>query len=71
VANFADIYRRMTKAGAAEIVEEASLADTIDRLLPDPKPAGMRARAFAEAEAAGILERILAALDPVVRRSRS
>ncbi len=67
LANFAEIFRRMAAAGAVEIAEEGSLAATIDRLLADPKPAAARARAFAAAEAAGILERILAALDPVVR----
>jgi 3-deoxy-D-manno-octulosonic-acid transferase len=69
VANFAEIFRRMAAAGAVEIADEGSLAATIDRLLADPKPAAARAQAFAAAEAAGILERILAALDPVVKAS--
>jgi len=67
LANFAEIYRRMAAAGAVEIVEEESLPATIDRLLADPKPAAARAQAFAAAEAAGILDRILAALEPVIR----
>jgi len=69
VANFAEIFRRMAAAGAIEMADEESLAPTIDRLLADPKPAAARAQAFATAEAAGILERILDALDPVAKAS--
>jgi 3-deoxy-D-manno-octulosonic-acid transferase len=66
VANFQDIFDRMAKAEAVAIATEADLGVTIDRLLSDPRPAGQRARMFAEAEATGILERVLSALDPVV-----
>jgi 3-deoxy-D-manno-octulosonic-acid transferase len=66
VANFQDIFERMTKAGAVTIAEEPALASAIDRLFADPQASGRRAEAFALAEAEGILERILAALEPVV-----
>jgi 3-deoxy-D-manno-octulosonic-acid transferase len=66
VANFQDIFDRMAKAEAATMVEEPLLAPTIDRLLGAPEPSARRAVAFALAEADGILERVLSALEPVV-----
>ncbi len=66
VANFQDIFDRMISAEAVTIAAEAELAVTLDRLLSDPRPAAMRASAFAQREAAGILQRVLIALDPVV-----
>lgn len=65
VANFQDIFDRMAAAKAVTFASEAELPKTVERLLADPKPAGGRALAFAEAERAGILERILDALAPV------
>ncbi len=66
VANFQGIFERMTKAGAVTIAEEPVLASAIDRQFADPQASGRRAEAFALGEAEGILERILAALEPVV-----
>lgn len=66
VANFAEIFRRMAAARAVTIAPEDKLAETLHQMLADPGPAAARARTFAEAEAAGILERLLAALAPVV-----
>jgi len=65
VANFRDIFDRMAAAGAVTLAAEAELPAAIEALLADAQAAGARARAFAEAERAGILERILAALAPV------
>jgi 3-deoxy-D-manno-octulosonic-acid transferase len=65
VANFQDIFDRMAAAGAVTFAAEAELPAAIERLLADAEGAGLRAQAFAEAERAGILERILAALAPV------
>ncbi len=66
VANFQGIFERMTKAGAVTIAEEPALASAIHRQFTDPQASGRRAEAFALGEAEGILERILAALEPVV-----
>jgi 3-deoxy-D-manno-octulosonic-acid transferase len=66
VANFQDIFDRMRKADAVIIAEEAELAANLDRLLADPGAASARAEAFARNEAEGILDRIVAALEPVV-----
>lgn len=68
VANFQDIFDRMAAAEAVTFATEAELPAAVERLLADPKPAGARAGAFAEAERAGILERILDALAPVTDR---
>ena len=68
VANFQDIFDRMAAAGAVTFATEADLPAAVERLLAEPKEAGARARAFAEAERAGILERILDALAPVTGR---
>jgi hypothetical protein len=66
VASFQEIYDRMTASDAAAIVTESELAAAVDRLLDDPVSAGRKAQAFAEREAAGILERVLVALEPVL-----
>lgn len=66
VANFQDIFDRMTRAGAVTIADEAGLAEALDRLLQDPEPAARSAEAFARKEGEGILARIVAALEPVV-----
>jgi len=66
VANFKDIFDRMRAAKAVEMAVEAELPAAVERLLARPAEAGARARAFAEAERAGILDRILAALAPVI-----
>jgi 3-deoxy-D-manno-octulosonic-acid transferase len=67
VASFQEIYDRMTAVEAALIVAEGELAPAVDRLLGDGGAAGRSARAFAGGEAAGILQRILRALEPVIR----
>jgi len=67
VANFQDIFDRMSAAGAVTFATEADLPAAVERLLAEPKE-GARARSFAEAERAGILERILDALAPVTGR---
>ncbi len=69
VANFQDIFDRMTKAGAVAIAEENDLAGIVDGLLAGPQAAASRAAAFAAHEGEGILERVVAALEPVVSRS--
>jgi 3-deoxy-D-manno-octulosonic-acid transferase len=66
VGSFQAIYDRMIAAGAALIVEEGKLGAAVDQLLADGGAAGERARAFAGREAAGIMQRILLALEPVV-----
>jgi len=66
VGSFQAIYDRMIAAGAALIVEEGKLGAAVDQLLADGGAAGERARAFAGREAAGIKQRILLALEPVV-----
>ena len=66
VANFQDIFDRMTRAGAVTIADEAGLAEALNRLLQDPEPAAGSAEAFARKEGEGILARIVAALEPVV-----
>jgi 3-deoxy-D-manno-octulosonic-acid transferase len=71
VANFQDIFDRMAAAGAVSFATEADLPAAVERLLAEPKEAGARARAFAEAERAGILERILDALAPVTEPHRT
>ena len=65
VGNFQSIFDRMAAAGAVSFATEAELPAAIERLLMDSQAAGARARGAAEAERAGILERILAALAPV------
>jgi hypothetical protein len=55
----------MAAAGAVSFATEAELPAAIERLLADAEAAGARAQEFAEAERAGILERILTALAPV------
>jgi 3-deoxy-D-manno-octulosonic-acid transferase len=65
VGNFQEIFDRMAAAGAVAFAAEAELPAAVERLLADPAAAGARARAFAETERAGILERILDALAPV------
>jgi 3-deoxy-D-manno-octulosonic-acid transferase len=65
VANFQDIFDRMQAADAVTLAAEADLPAAIESLLAESAAAGARARAFAEAERAGILERILEALEPV------
>ena len=66
VANFQDIFARMAKADAVTLAPESDLAGTIDNLLGQPQAAAGRARAFAQTEGEGILERVIAALAPVV-----
>ncbi len=66
VANFQDIFDRMAKASAVAIAEENDLASVADGLLNSPQAAAERAAAFARREGEGILERVLAALAPVV-----
>jgi hypothetical protein len=71
VANIQDIFDRMAAAEAVSFATEAELPAAVTRLLADPKPASARAPAFAEAERAGILERILDALAPVTEPHRT
>jgi 3-deoxy-D-manno-octulosonic-acid transferase len=71
VANFQDIFTRMAKANAVTLVAEPDLAGTIDALLRQPEASAGRASTFAQAEAEGILERVVAALEPVVSASGS
>jgi len=66
VANFQDIFDRMSRADAVTFTSESDLARTIERLLADPADAATRAEAFARREGEGILARIVAALEPVV-----
>jgi 3-deoxy-D-manno-octulosonic-acid transferase len=66
VANFQDIFDRMQRAGAVAIVEERDLADMVDGLLGSPQAAAEPAGIFARGEGEGILERVVAALAPVV-----
>ena len=66
VANFQDIFDRMTRAGAVTIADEGGLAEALNLLLQDPEPAASAAEAFARKEGEGILARIVAALEPVV-----
>jgi 3-deoxy-D-manno-octulosonic-acid transferase len=67
VASFQDVFDRMAAADAVTFATEAELPATVERLLGDAVAAGKRASEFAEAERAGILERILAALAPVTQ----
>ena len=67
VANFQDVFDRMAEAGAVAFASEPELPAAIDRLLRDAAEAGARAKTFADAERAGILERILEALTPVTQ----
>ena len=71
MANFQDIFDRMAAAGAVSFAIEADLPAAVERLLAGAKEAGARARAFAEAERAGTLERILDALAPVTQPHRT
>ena len=66
VANFQDIFDRMQKAGAVAIAEEKNLPDMVDGMLGSPQAAAERAGIFARGEGEGILERVVAALAPVV-----
>jgi len=61
----------MSAAGAVSFATEADLPVAVERLLAGAKEAGARARGFAEAERAGILERILDALAPVTEPHRT
>ena len=61
----------MSAAGAVTFATEADLPAAVERLLAKAKEAGAQARAFAEAERAGILERILDALAPVTQTCRT
>jgi 3-deoxy-D-manno-octulosonic-acid transferase len=65
--NFAEIAEQMVEAGAAETVpEEGALARAIARRLIDPglvEQSGAKARNFAT-DAAGVLDAVLAELDP-------
>jgi 3-deoxy-D-manno-octulosonic-acid transferase len=70
VANFFGIYERMCAANAVSIASEAELAQAVELLLADAERAGARARKFAEGERAGILENVLAALEPVIQPNR-
>jgi 3-deoxy-D-manno-octulosonic-acid transferase len=71
VANFQDIFARMTKTDAVTLAAESDLAGAVDKLLGQPQAAAGQARAFAQAEGAGILERVVAALEPVVSAGNS
>jgi 3-deoxy-D-manno-octulosonic-acid transferase len=71
VANFQDIFARMAKADAVTLAAESDLAGTVDKLLGQSQVAAGQARAFAQAEGAGILERVVAALEPVVSAGSS
>ena len=66
VANFQDIFDRMQKAGAVAIVEERDLANVVEGLLGSPQASAEHAGIFARGEGEGILERVVAALAPVV-----
>jgi len=71
VANFQDIFARMAKADAVALAAESDLAGAVDKLLGQPQAAAGQAHAFAQAEGAGILERVVAALEPVVSAGNS
>lgn len=69
VANFQDVFDRMSTAGAVSIAQENDLAQAIDSLLGSPQTAAERAATFATHEAKGILARVVGALEPVISPS--
>ena len=72
--NFAQAAEGLTAAGGAvRVADPASLGPVVGRLLGDVDARGgigRRARARAEADAAGVLDAVLDALAPVLRASR-
>lgn len=74
VANFADMYETFNDAGGAlKIADTGALVREIERLLTNPGDAAKIAAAARRVleQNAGALDRVLEALDPVIRRPRS
>jgi 3-deoxy-D-manno-octulosonic-acid transferase len=72
--NFTEINERLVAAGGAEVVaDEAALAGAVDRLLRDPAERARRGEAASAVAAtgAGVLDAVLAELDPFLAAPRA